>query len=535
MFRSKKQKADLLENHHRVKRETFYFSQIRQYFSGSDKTNTYQVISDRTYNDLDLDELFMFIDRTVSRVGQQYYYAIFRTISNDEKWKNRLDYLIRLFKENPSLKESVLEQLARLKNPEAYYITSLIYDLYVQKPNWFWVVRLLSAISIASILLSFFFPQLLIFLLFVLIINYFIHYWNKRNLFQHSGSILQLLLLHQVAKRLLMAPEFSDEKKELRESFNALDRISNQMAFFKPEATFQSEIGLAFEFIAEVLKALLLIEPQLLFKALAALNSKREQIRQIYQFVAELDVAISVASLRDGLAYCTSPTIVSAKKQLSATEMYHPLLENWVSNSIKLCERSALLTGSNMSGKTTFICTMGINAILGQTINTCFAREFTMPRLRVHSAIRIADDLMSEKSYYFEEVRVIKEMLDESRSGAQNLFLLDELFKGTNTVERIAAGKSVLIYLNSNNNFVLVATHDLELTEYLSETYQLYHFTEVIKDKAILFDYKIKGGNLETTNAIRILELNHYPPEIIANAKELSEQFISIKAAKLGL
>jgi hypothetical protein len=520
----------LLENHHQVKRETFFFSQIRQYFLGSDKTNTHQFISDRTYNDLDLDELFMFIDRTVSRVGQQYYYAIFRTIPADEKRKNRLEGLIQLFKENALLKESVLEQLARLKNPEAYFIASLIYDPYVQKPNWFWVVRLLSAVSIVSILLSFFFPQLLIFLLFVLIINYFIHYWNKRNLYQHSGSILQLLLLHRVAKQLLKAPEFANEAQELRESVKSLDRIGNQMAFFKLESKFQSELGLVFESIAEILKALLLIEPQLLFKALAALDSRREQIRQIYQFVAELDVAISVASLRDGLAYCTPPTIVSAKKQLSATEIYHPLLENWVPNSIDLCEKSALLTGSNMSGKTTFIRTLGINVIVGQTINTCFAREFTMPRLKIHSAIRIADDLMSEKSYYFEEVRVIKEMLDESRSGAQNLFLLDELFKGTNTVERIAAGKSVLDYLNGSDNFVLVATHDLELTEYLSETFQLYHFTEVVKGKTILFDYKIRKGNLETTNAIRILELNDYPDEIITNAQQLSEQFRAAKS-----
>ena len=402
MFRSKKkQKADLLGNHHQIKAETFYFGQIRQYFSGSDKTNMHQVISDRTYEDLDLDELFMFIDRTVSRVGQQYYYAIFRTIPADEKRKNRLEGLIQLFKENALLKESVLEQLARLKNPEAYFVTSLIYDPYVQKPTWFWVVRLLLAVSIVSILLSFFFPQLLIFLIFVLIINYFIHYWNKRNLYQHSESILQLLLLHRVAKQLLKMPEFADEAKELRESVQSLDRIGHQMTSFKLEATFQSEIGLAFEFIAEGLKALLLIEPQVLFKALAALDSKREQVRQIYQFVAELDVAISVASLRDELAYCTPPTIVSAKKQLLATEMYHPLIENWVPNSIELCERSALLTGSNMSGKTTFIRTLGINAIMAQTINTCFAREFTMPRLKIHSAIRIADDLMSDKSRLF--------------------------------------------------------------------------------------------------------------------------------------
>ncbi len=162
-----------------------------------------------------------------------------------------------------------------MKNPEAYFVASLIHDPYVQKPAWFWVVHLLSAVSITSIVLSFFFPQLFIFLIFVLAVNYFIHYWNKRNLYQHSGSILQLLLLHRVAKQLLKAPEFADEAKELRESVKSLDRIGNQMAFFKLEAKFQSEIGLAFEFIAEILKALLLIEPLLLFKALTALDSKK--------------------------------------------------------------------------------------------------------------------------------------------------------------------------------------------------------------------------------------------------------------------
>ncbi len=265
----------MLENHHRVKRETFYFSQIRQYFLGSDKASAYQVISERTYNDLDLDELFMFIDRTVSRVGQQYYYAILRTIPADKNRQHRLEHLIRLFKDNIPLKELVLGQLARLKNPEAYFVASLIHDPYVQKPAWFWVVHLLSAVSITSIVLSFFFPQLFIFLIFVLAVNYFIHYWNKRNLYQHSGSILQLLLLHRVAKQLLKAPEFANEAEGLRESINALDRLGNQVAFFKLEAKFQSEIGLAVEFIVEILKALLLIEPLVLFKALTALDSKK--------------------------------------------------------------------------------------------------------------------------------------------------------------------------------------------------------------------------------------------------------------------
>src|SRR5690606_21067574 len=208
---------------------------------------------------------------------------------------------------------------------------------------------------------------------------------------------------------------------------------------------------------------------------------------------------------------------------------YHPLLVGFVSNSIALKNKSALLTGSNMSGKTTFIRTIGINAILAQTINTCFAREFIMPALKIHSVIRISDDLLSDKSYYFEEVGSIRDVLKESVSGFQHLFLLDEIFKGTNTVERIAAGKSVLSYLNNGDNIVLITTHDLELAEFLSETFDLYHFTEIIEDETILFDYKIKTGNLKTTNAIRILELNNYPPEVIAEAKQLADVLHIIK------
>ncbi len=146
-----------------------------------------------------------------------------------------------------------------------------------------------------------------------------------------------------------------------------------------------------------------------------------------------------------------------------------------------------------------------------------------MPPLRVFSAIRITDDLLSKKSYYFEEVLTIKDMIEESQSEVQSLFLLDEIFKGTNTVERIAAGKAVLAYLNKGPHIVFVSTHDIELTEYLKDTFDLYHFTEIVENDKIVFDYKLKAGNLKTRNAIRILELNKYPPEVINEAKALSE------------
>jgi len=132
--------------------------------------------------------------------------------------------------------------------------------------------------------------------------------------------------------------------------------------------------------------------------------------------------------------------------------------------------------------------------------------------------------LMNDKSYYFEEVLTIKEMISESTSDQSNLFLLDELFKGTNTIERISAGKAVLSTLAKNNNTVLVSTHDIELTDMLSNEYELYHFSETVNKKTVGFDYKLKEGKLKNRNAIRILEINDYPKEVVNEAMEISRK-----------
>jgi len=177
-----------------------------------------------------------------------------------------------------------------------------------------------------------------------------------------------------------------------------------------------------------------------------------------------------------------------------------------------------------MSGKTSFTRTIGLNIITGITLNTCFAAEATMPKTRLFSAIRITDDLMNDKSYYFEEVVTLSEMIHESQKDFKNLFLLDEIFKGTNTVERISGGKAVLSFLAKNGNTVFVSTHDIELTDMLSNDFDLYHFSESLADNNIIFDYELKNGKLEKRNAIRILEMSEYPKEIIDEANLIAKQ-----------
>ena len=181
-----------------------------------------------------------------------------------------------------------------------------------------------------------------------------------------------------------------------------------------------------------------------------------------------------------------------------------------------------------MSGKTSFIRTIGLNIITGLTINTCFAKQFCFPRLKIFSAIRLSDNLMNDKSYYFEEVLTIKEMIKQSEMPESNLFLLDEIFKGTNTIERISAGRAVLSYLNNERNIVFVSTHDIELAELLQDTYKLYHFSEKVDNKTVDFDFKLKEGKQKTRNAIRILEINDYPEKIITEAINLSKELDKI-------
>ena len=215
----------------------------------------------------------------------------------------------------------------------------------------------------------------------------------------------------------------------------------------------------------------------------------------------------------------------SFKKEIKFNKIWHPLVKNCITNDLRLSEKSMLLTGSNMSGKSTFIRTVAINTLLAQTINICFAEHFTAPFLKLYSSIRITDNLSKNTSYYLEEVLQIKKLLDCSKEDIPKLFVLDEIFKETNTEERIAAGKSILSYLNISQNMVMVSTHDIELTEMLTQNdFELYHFSENIQNETLNFDHKLKEGPLKTKNAIKILELYNFPEQVITEATRLKNR-----------
>ena len=171
-----------------------------------------------------------------------------------------------------------------------------------------------------------------------------------------------------------------------------------------------------------------------------------------------------------------------------------------------------------MSGKTSFIRSIGVNLLSAGALHTCFAHHFcSSPDLKLASAIHMEDSLMEGKSFFLQEVQTVKEMIDLSREG-NHLFLLDELFKGTNTIERIAIAKAVLSALVVQRNLVFISTHDIELASLLKAEYDLYHFCESVEDGVLSFDYKLKSGPVTERNAIRILDICGYPQEVIQEA-----------------
>lgn len=517
--RKKVLKKWLTEHWGKPKIDAYYnFYVIGKYFENNEhKKSAFHIISEKCKNDLDIDEIFKAIDRTTSKIGEQYLYFKLRTIGSV---KNLLKFrdLTSLFENNKVLSVHCQFLLAKLKSNDSYYLEELINGEQIKKPKILWLVKLLSITALASVILVFFYPIFLILIVAILATNFVFHYKNKANINYYLNGVQQLSKSLSVGKKLADIPEIKSFFPDL--SFiKKVDSIQLKTEFIAFEKTVDNEFVFLFWFIIELFKMLFNIEYIVFYSFIGDISKEKESIEKLYLFIGEVDAAISTASLKAGNQSLCAPKFIK-EKQLTTKEIYHPLIDNCIANNVDLTENSMLLTGSNMSGKTTFIRTIGINSILAQTLNICFAQEYTAPFFKIHTSIRISDDLLEDTSYYLEEVLTIKELVEASKSNEPHLFILDEIFKGTNTIERISGGKAILNFLNKSNHIVFVSTHDIELTDLLvKENYGLFHFSEQIENEELFFDHKLKTGKLKTRNAIKILELYKYPSEIIADAK----------------
>ncbi|WBL22566.1 MutS-related protein [Zunongwangia sp. HRR-M8] len=520
---ARKHFKELKNNWAKAKTEKFNFDQIKSFYDSQLLVGDFHKINDQTAKDLDFEELFTILDRTTSKPGQQYFYNHLRNINSENQLRQFSTFSDTfLEKENDRLK--IQSQLSQLNHYNAYDFVRLIIDEPMERPKWIVWVFILSFLSIFSLIGGFFYPVLFLIMIPVFMTNMVLHYRNKNKLNYYLNAVHQLSIAIKVGDKISNFSNISAYFKDL--SFlGSVKKIQFKTSLIGFENKMNDEFAFFGWFFFELLKITFNIEILLFFSFLEDIQHKRNDIETLFRFLGEIDSAIAVASIKTEFQDRVCQPFFSNKKEIRFSEIQHPLIKDCVPNDLELLEKSMLLTGSNMSGKSTFIRTVAINTLLAQTINICFAEHFTAPFLKLYSSIRITDNLSENTSYYLEEVLQIKKLLDKSEEEAPKLFVLDEIFKGTNTEERIAAGKSILSYLNCAQNIVMVSTHDIELTEMLTQNdFELYHFSENIHNQTLNFDHKLKEGPLKTKNAIKILALYDFPKQIITEAEMLKNK-----------
>lgn len=518
---------DLKDSWGKEKTEPINFDRA-SWYSTYVKEKVFHTLSHQTMADIDFDQLFAKIDRTTSKIGQQFLYNKLAKPTGNleelEKLKEQADF----FTTHQEIREKVQTELIKLNSNESYSVVLLLNDKLVEKPAWFkWLsldLLILAVLLILSIKVS---VCLILALLLITFNATYLNYWNKKHLLIFTKSLSQLNILINVSRKLV--------KEKI--PFEA-DKIKNAIPMFRK---FQRRIGILYQdfsqnnqgdlsqvplYLFEIIKAIFLIEIFTFFKLIKLIENNQNDILNLYQYVGSIDIAIAVASLRESEQVC-EPQFTEPHKGIEIKGIRHPLIKNCIENEVKLDQKSMLITGSNMSGKSTFLRTVAINSLLAQTIYTCFAEFYSAPFFKLHTSIRIDDNLFQGKSYFLEEVDVMSTLIEAVKNPDQNLFILDEVFKGTNTIERIAAAKAILSHLNRDQNLTFVATHDIELSNMLAEEYDLYHFTETITNNELIFDHKLKEGPLKTKNAIKILEISNYPKEIIQEALQISKDLSS--------
>jgi len=227
--------------------------------------------------------------------------------------------------------------------------------------------------------------------------------------------------------------------------------------------------------------------------------------------IGEFESMLSLSHLPNICNNTSLPILDDKMRAIEAKDIGHPLLlnENRVNNDFHFRDNIYIISGSNMSGKTTFLRTIGINIVLARAGSFVCAGKMQSAILGVATSMRLADDLNEGVSTFYAELKRIKMIIALTEAQPNTIFLIDEIFRGTNSVDRLAGARGVIARLNNLSAIGLLSTHDLELCalERAHERIKNYSFCERYTDDGLSFDYKIKDGKSNTTNAKYLMKM----------------------------
>lgn len=475
-------------------------------------------IDEKTDSDLELKRVFRFFDSTRTLPGQSILYAWLRCqcLSDEalrrrvhwiQSWKDftGIDLVRKVLKKcGPQDRGNIVREIW---NPADSCGEGIRFFLYI------WLA--LSVFAFASPFI-FGISLLLYCVIPFAVINTIIHFsWHNR-ISQYYFSISYLARLLKCARRLcgILPEELKSEDEELDILCEKTKKLGKYTFLFINPSKVTMDI---FDSILEYLRVFFLAELISYVALYRQIHSLQIELKRIFEIVGQLDASLSVHDFEKSSVHTCTPELIKDGNEIEFNHLIHPLIMKCISNSA-VFDRGVILTGVNMAGKSTFLRTLGINHVLATTLDIAFCRSFRTPFLRIATSLQTIDSLELNQSHYYAEAKRLHTLWIRGKScESQWLLLVDEVLSGTNSRDRNKAVTSILADLAESCSFVIATTHERDTAKKLSEYYDNYHFTEEIQGNSIEFDYKLRKGIIDGSNALRLLRHIGFPEELISD------------------
>lgn len=495
------------------------------YYFDSKKTN--YDLDAITWNDLSMNKIFNDMNVTSSNVGEEYLFALLHRLEYKKDVLEERERISKILEQNTELRvelQSIYHKLGKIYNHSVYETLENCRSI----PKASLIPHYLICSSVIGSIPLIFINHMVGGIIFSvsLAISLLYYYYTKgriKDSYQWSFKYFAKMLRAALGISKLHCTELEDYFLELKEIKHNFRGMSIKSVLLSSGIGFVAD---SIDFILDYVRLCTHIDIIIMYKFSFKIKKEFKKVERLYEILGMFESMIAVTSYKIQLPFYSRPILENGSdKKLLIKELYHPLVETPIANSIYE-KGSILLTGSNASGKSTFLKAIAINAIFSQTIYISTSKSYHGNYFKIYTSMALSDNIMSRESYFIVEIKAIKRILDELNEEYPVLCCIDEVLRGTNTLERIAASSEILAQLSNNNAICIAATHDIELGAVLSSCFTNYHFNEKIIDDQITFNYKLYSGIASSRNAIKLLSMLGYRKDIVNKSNKRLDEYV---------
>ena len=473
-------------------------------------------VDDQTWYDLALHKVFDQLNYTQSSIGAEALYQKMRLLTFQPD--DSLRELEEFFERQPDLRLRVQVIMNQLGKKNHNMARSIVANPGNQDSRIY--LSLYIFLACLPVLSLFFLPFFKIQAFSVLIASVTfniifssIRNWSNKTRLDQVSYLVRLFASAEKLSRLALPKQ--EALKQAVQPFKKTKVISSILQ--SPTGSSEMEIILIY------LNFLFLIPQIAQVYIYNQVKSYQKEAQETINLLGEMEVAISLLRHKRDFELICQPHF-SKEGGIRGKSLYHPLIANPVVNDVSF-EKNMVISGDNASGKSTYLKMVAINCILAQGLGFAYGESFELPYGHVMTSMDVSDDIEVGDSYFITESKTILRMIENLKKPGFHYFFIDELFKGTNTIERIGAGLGIVRWLSGRNCLYMISSHDIELVVASGAVNDNYHFDSRYVDGKIVFDYHIKQGSAVTKNAVNTLKSLHFPSEITLTAQELIEQY----------